>query len=155
MMTRRLPSLLLIPLLLALFVSGCSNQAGGNEEHAYRLAPLAQMPDAVQEAPATVREAYQFAVYNQDVLSQLPCYCGCGAMGHTSNYSCFVAGVDENGVVEYDNHALGCSICVDIAQDAMRLVDEGKSTEEIYETVDATYSRFGPPTPLQEALDGE
>ena len=155
MARRRLPLLLIVALLLPLFVSACGNQINRNGDQAYLLAPLSQMPDVVQEAPAAVREAYRFAVYNEDTLSQLPCYCGCGAMGHTSNYTCFVANVDEEGAVEYDNHALGCSICVDIAQDTMRLVDEGKSTEEIYDYVDTTYGRFGPPTPLQQASESE
>jgi hypothetical protein len=96
-----------------------------------------------------VREAYQFAVMNPDVTSALPCYCGCGAMGHTSNYSCYVAGAGEKGKPIYDWHALGCQICVDITQDAMRLLDDGKNIEEIYAYVDGAYSRFGPPTPLQ------
>ena len=141
-------SFLLLSTLLLGTIAGCSRQSAGQEDHAYRMAPLAQMPEAVREAPATVREAYQFATYNQDVLSRLPCYCGCGAMGHTSNYSCYVAGSEEEGQLFYDNHALGCSICVDITQDAMRMLDEGKSVDEIYEYVDDTYSRFGPPTPL-------
>ncbi|NIT40909.1 MAG: hypothetical protein GTN46_05160, partial [Gammaproteobacteria bacterium] len=54
------------------------------------------------------------------------------------------AGEDENGELTFDNHALGCSICVDITQDAMRMLDEGNSIAEIREYVDLTYSRFGP-----------
>lgn len=150
---RRLPLLLIVTLLLPLLGSACGNQTGQNGDHGYRLAPLSQMPDVVQGAPAAVREAYRFAVYNEDVLSQLPCYCGCGAMDHTSNYTCFVAGLDEEGAIEYDTHALGCSICVDIAQDAMRMLDEDKGIDEIAEYVDTTYSRFGPPTPLQQSSD--
>ena len=52
--------------------------------------------------------------------------------------------MDVVGKVEYDNHALGCSICVDITQDAMRLNKEGKSVSEIRAYVDATYSKYGP-----------
>ena len=103
----------------------------------------------VQQAPPTVQEAYRFAVANPEVTSQIPCYCGCGAMGHTSNYTCFVAD-DRDGQITFDNHALGCSICVDIAQDTMRLLDEGKSVQEIFTYVDNTYARFGPPTPLEQ-----
>jgi hypothetical protein len=136
-------------MLVAPLAAGCSEQTANSGDHSYRLAPLRQMTHEVQQAPATVSQAYQFAVYNEDVLAQLPCYCGCGAMGHTSNYSCYVAGKGENGDLLFDNHALGCQICVDITQDAMRMLDEGKSVEEIYEAVDATYSRFGPPTVLQ------
>jgi hypothetical protein len=51
---------------------------------------------------------------------------------------------DENSDLTFDGHALGCSLCVDITQDAMRMLDEGRSTAEIRAYVDQTYSRFGP-----------
>lgn len=148
MMKRLLPLLLLLAILAPL-ASGCSSQARAGDEQTYQMAPLHQMPAEVQNAPRTVREAYQFAVLNPDVLGELPCYCGCGAMGHISNYSCYISGQDDSGQIAYDNHALGCQICVDITQDAMRMLDEGKNVDEIYSYVDETYSRFGPPTPLQ------
>ncbi len=147
MMKRLLPLLLLLAILAPL-ASGCSSQASAGDEHTYQMAPLHQMPAEVQNAPRTVREAYQFAVLNPDVLGALPCYCGCGAMGHISNESCYVQERQADNIV-YDNHALGCQICVDITQDAMRMLDDGKSVDEIYTYVDETYSRFGPPTPLQ------
>lgn len=131
---------------LSVLIAGCgsvsttSKQKGAN----YGMAPLAGMPVEVQNAPVTVKQAYQFAVANQEILSQLPCYCGCGGMGHTSNYSCYLAGEDEFGNLTFDDHALGCSICVDITQDAMRMLDEGKTTGEIRAYVDQIYSRFGP-----------
>ena len=78
-----------------------------------------------------MQQAYQFAAANPDVLSQIPCYCGCGNMGHTSNYSCYVQTVDDKGAVQYDTHALGCSICVDITQDTIRLLKQGKTVAEI------------------------
>jgi hypothetical protein len=65
-------------------------------------------------------------------------------MGHGSNYACYVAGLNGDGSVQYDNHAIGCSICVDITLDAMRLLDEGQSTAEIKAYVDSTYARYGP-----------
>ncbi|MCJ7432528.1 MAG: PCYCGC domain-containing protein [Anaerolineales bacterium] len=105
--------------------------------------PLDQMPAEVQSAPVTVQTAYQFAAANPDVMKQIPCYCGCGNIGHTSNYSCYVSGVDDKGNITFDNHALGCSICVDITQDVMRLLKEGKTVPEIKAYVDAIYSKYG------------
>ncbi len=102
-----------------------------------------EMPAQVQSAPATVRQAYQFAVANPELMQHIPCYCGCGAMGHTSNYSCYVSDVDASGKVSFDDHALGCSICVDITQDSMRLLSQGKSTSEIKTYIDQTYSQYG------------
>jgi hypothetical protein len=65
-------------------------------------------------------------------------------MGHTSNYACYVAGENSDGTLAFDGHALGCSICVDITVDAMRMLDEGKSLAEIRSFVNQTYSAFGP-----------
>jgi hypothetical protein len=139
---------LVVMLVLSIVTAGCSGkstQANGLA-FAVELAPLAEMPAMVHEAPVAVQEAYRFAVANPDVLSQIPCYCGCGSMGHTSNLACFVADRSSDGSVTFDEHALGCSICVDIAQDAMRMLGEGNSVEEIFTYVDSNYSRFGPPT---------
>lgn len=148
---KRLNKLVLLAILALLtgsLAAGCTaagNGVSGQEsEHAFSMAPLSEMPADVQQSPVTVQQAYQFAVANPEVLQQLPCYCGCGAMGHASNYACYVSGVSADGQVEFDAHALGCSICVDITQDAMRLLDEGKTVPEIRTYVDSTYARYGP-----------
>lgn len=133
-----------LSVLLALISAGCSDTASQNASGNQKMAPLADMPAEVQTAPVTVREAYRFAFANPEVLKEIPCYCGCGAMGHTSNYACYVSGEDDNDGLVYDSHALGCSICVDITQDTMRLLDEGKSTADIRAYVDQTYSQYGP-----------
>lgn len=128
-----------ISLLVLLFLSGCSPQTPD-----LPMASLDGMPASVQAAPPAVQQAYQYAVANPDVLEHLPCYCGCGAMGHTSNYMCYVSGEDAQGQPVYDEHALGCSICVDITQDAMRLTREGKPLDEIKSYIDLTYAQYGP-----------
>jgi hypothetical protein len=136
-------------LILSIGLAGCSPESKtGATNHDFAMAPLAEMPAEVQQAPIAVQQAYRFAVANPELLKQIPCYCGCGAMGHTSNYSCYVAGTGADGEVIYDSHALGCSICVDISQDTMRLLDQGKEVSEIFAYVDGSYARFGPPTPL-------
>jgi hypothetical protein len=108
------------------------------------MASMDEMPAEIKAAPVTVQQAYQFAVANPDVMKQIPCYCGCGAMGHTSNYACYVDDVDANGKVTVDTHALGCSICVDITQDTMRLLKQDKTVPEIKSFIDQTYSQYGP-----------
>lgn len=128
-------------LVILLLSAGCS---AGDPHAGLEMAPMANMPAEVQAAPVTVQQAYQFAVANPDILEDIPCYCGCGAMGHTSNYACYVAGTDTEGEILYDNHALGCSICVDITLDTMRLLQEGKTLPDIRAFVDQTYSAFGP-----------
>ena len=71
----------------AMMLSGC----GGFEaaEHRYKLAPENVLPADIAKAPTEVREAYRFAIANRDTLKYIPCYCGCGSDGHTSNASCY------------------------------------------------------------------
>jgi hypothetical protein len=143
----RFKSLSSIFLLFALILTGCSGSdmiEDPLKDETLKMLPVAELPADIRAAPLTVQQAYQFAATNPDVLGQIPCYCGCGAMGHTSNYACYVAGQDQDGTIQFDNHALGCSICVDITLDAMRLLKEGKAVDDIRGYVDNTYSQFGP-----------
>ncbi len=132
----------LIAILAVLFASASACTSAST--HDLPMMPLDQMPAQVQSAPVAVQQAYQFAAANPDVMKDIPCYCGCGSVGHTSNYDCYVAGKDAEGGIAFESHALGCSICVDITQDVMRLLREGRSPREARATVDATYSRYGP-----------
>jgi hypothetical protein len=138
--TRKLLFLSLIVVLLTTAISACSTQ---NKTGNLNMMSMDNMPAEVQSAPVTVQTAYQFAAANPDVMKNIPCYCGCGNVGHASNYDCYVSGVDANGKVAFDNHALGCSICVDITQDVMRMLRDGKSPQEARAYVDATYSKYG------------
>lgn len=131
-------------LVFGLLITACSSSSTSKQSHPYEMASMSEMPMEVQSAPQVVQAAYQFAAANPEVLTELPCYCGCGGMGHTSNYSCYVAGENADGSLIYDNHALGCSICVDITQDAMRMLDEGQPLTAIRSYIDQTYAAFGP-----------
>lgn len=135
-------SLIRLLLLITLLVTACGGTE--TEKDSSESSADTEFPAEVLTAPLVVQQSYQFAVDHPDVLSQIPCYCGCGAMGHTSNYACYVAGQDPDGTIQYDNHALGCSICVDITQDTMRLMQDGKSVQEIRAYVDQTYAQYGP-----------
>lgn len=136
-------------LILALFLTavlvtaGCSSGAVTTGD-GLKMVALKTLPKEIREAPETVRESYRFALANPDVLEQIPCYCGCGAVGHQSNYACYVQDDSNPDDIILDGHALGCSICVDITLDTMRMMREGKSTAEIRATIDQTYSKFGP-----------
>lgn len=138
---RKFIFLFLIGLIALVSLPACSAQS---EDVHLNMTSMDQMPAEVQSAPVTVQEAYQFASANPDLMKNIPCYCGCGNVGHTSNYNCYVESVDGNGNFRWDSHALGCSICVDITQDVMRLLKDGKSPPEIRATIDQTYSKYGP-----------
>jgi hypothetical protein len=82
---------------LSLISAGCTGASGPQASNDLKLAPLAEMPAEVQAAPMSVQEAYRFVAANPQVLTHIPCYCGCGAMGHTSNYACYVSGKNDDG----------------------------------------------------------
>jgi hypothetical protein len=141
--THRLLFLSILVVLLSTTISACSTQSSTEDIH-LDMASIDIMPAEVHSAPVTVQEAYQFNVANPEVMKNIPCYCGCGNVGHSSNYDCYVSNVDEKGNITFDSHALGCSICVDITQDVMRMLREGKSPQDARAYVDATYSKYGP-----------
>jgi hypothetical protein len=101
--------LLLALLLVALvaLLAACQSDAAAPEAQEVQLAPASQLSAQVRSAPPVVQEAYRFAIANPDVLSKLPCYCGCGNMGHMSNLDCFVQEVKGDGSIVFESHALG------------------------------------------------
>jgi hypothetical protein len=139
--SRKIVFLLLIGLIALTSLPACSSQS--NDVH-LNMTSMDMMPAEVQSAPVTVQQAYQFASANPDLMKNIPCYCGCGNVGHTSNYACYVSNGDDKGKFTFDNHALGCSICVDITQDVMRLLRQGKSSQDARAYIDSTYSKYGP-----------
>lgn len=145
----------LLLLLVMPGVAGCSNGNITDTQAASTLvtssvelsmASLAAMPGFVQEAAPSVQEAYRFAVANPEVMHKFPCYCGCGAMGHQDNLGCYVKEFRPDGSIEFDPHATGCSICVDITQDVMRLMRQGQALKTIRAYIDQQYSPYGPST---------
>jgi hypothetical protein len=82
--------------------------ACGGEPQELEMAPESVLQGELLDAPASVQEAYRFAVANKELLEQIPCFCGCNSVPHTSNYECYVAEDGGPGsILEYDNHALG------------------------------------------------
>lgn len=139
-MKRLLPILIVVSTLL---LAACG-AAGGQQNSSVKLASASSLPKQIQDAPAAVRTAYQFAVANPDALKNVPCYCGCGAIGHKSNLACYIQEFSADGKPVFDDHAMGCSICVDIATDVMQMTGEGQSPAAIRQQIVATYSKFGP-----------
>ena len=79
----------------------------GASQHKYKLAPENLLPNDIRSAPNEVREAYRFAIANQDTLRYIPCYCGCGADGHTSNASCYLNEISTPKKLIFDRMSLG------------------------------------------------
>src|SRR4051812_22452377 len=103
------------PLLIAIVVCAAAaiggavywqqRNAAGQEPPAPTYAPLAadlkphtqdkypplEFPAyQTQRAPEVIRAAYQFAADHPEVLSYVPCFCGCQRNGHRGNEDCFV-----------------------------------------------------------------
>jgi len=93
--------LILLGAVLALVVTAC----GGTAVKPIELAPESVLPDDLRQAPPDVRDAYRFAVANQELLSAFPCYCGCGAQGHRNNLQCYIKEVKPDGTIEFERHA--------------------------------------------------
>jgi hypothetical protein len=142
-LSRKLFFCLLISLVVLTILPACSASSNAGDIH-LNMASMDLMPAEVHSAPVAVQEAYQFNVANPEIMKGIPCYCGCGSIGHTSNYDCYVSAIDAAGKITFDNHALGCSICVDITQDVMRMLQDGKSPQEARAYIDSTYSKYGP-----------
>ncbi|GAB4420423.1 MAG: PCYCGC domain-containing protein [Anaerolineae bacterium] len=133
-------------LLIVLSAIGAIVLAACGSNGAETPSSVALLPGWVREAPPRVHAAYEYAVANPEELKKYPCYCGCGAMGHTSNLSCYIQDIAPDGTITFDSHANGCGICVDITQDVIRLKGEGWSSPEVRAYVDAQYGAFGPGT---------
>ncbi len=107
--------------------------------------PATTLPDYA--STPELAPLYTFAMQHPEVLSYIPCTCGCGPMGHNSVWNCFVRAIEADGTVVFDQHAAGCQICQDITRDAMRLWQRGSPLSEIREAIDASYP--GPKTPTE------
>jgi hypothetical protein len=87
------------------------------------------------------RATYDFAAQHPEILSFVPCYCGCGSQGHKANESCFVARRDAKGnVLEWDTHGFGCMICVDVAREAMQLYASGADVWSIRAAIERKWT---------------
>lgn len=101
MQNRKVTLLVVLGGLLAVGLSAC----GGASARQIELAPVSALSPELRRTAPQVQEAYRFAIANPDLLSQFPCYCGCGAMGHQSNYDCYVQEVLDDGTIIFEEHA--------------------------------------------------
>ncbi len=103
--------------------------------------PLPAMGFAPVRPMDIVRATYDFAAQHPEILAYVPCYCGCGADGHKHNESCFVARRDARGnVTEWDTHGFGCTICIDIAREAMQLYSSGADVHSIRAAIEKKWT---------------
>ena len=87
-----------------------------------------------------VQAAYQFAAEHPEILSYVPCFCGCERSGHEGNTDCFVKSRAANGdVVEWDEHGLDCAVCIDVANRSRQMFSAGASVRDIRAAIDKEF----------------
>lgn len=120
----------------------------------HKQASYPPMPTQAYAPPRpmnVVRDAYLFAAEHPEILSYVPCFCGCERGGHKGNHDCFVANRNEKGdVTEWEPHGLECTVCIDVATEARQLFASGANTREIRAAVEKKWAGFNgghTPTP--------
>ena len=128
-----------------------------------KLPPLPQVGYAPARPMEVVQQVFEFAARHPEVLSYVPCYCGCEnpQLGHKGNHDCFVKSRAANGMVtQWEPHGIGCQICIDVGREAMVLFNSGASVTSIRAAIEKKYGAyFGsstptpkpPPTPVKKA----
>jgi hypothetical protein len=100
----------------------------------------------------TVKAVYKFAAEHPEVLSYVPCFCGCERGGHRGNDDCFVKARNAQGdVTEWEPHGLDCAVCLDVANEAMQMTRSGASVTDIRAAIEKKWNRPGSghtPTPM-------
>ena len=118
------------------------------------LPPLPFQAYAPPRPPDVVRAAYIFAAEHPEILSYVPCFCGCERAGHKGNEDCFVARRNDAGdVAEWEPHGLDCAVCLDVARDAQQMYSSGASVRDIRSTIEKKWASAAAhgthtPTPL-------
>jgi len=91
--------------------------------------------------PDVVKAAYLFAAEHPEILSYVPCFCGCEHVGHRGSEDCFVKARDINGdLVEWDDHGMGCAVCLDVATRSQQLYTSGASVSDIRAAIEKEFA---------------
>src|SRR5262245_37494309 len=72
------------------------------------LPPLPKVPFPAARPMPIVEAVFRFAAEHPEVLSKMPCFCGCESRNHRHNDDCFVSARDERGrVTAWEPHGIG------------------------------------------------
>ncbi len=97
---------------------------------------MAPFPGFIISAKDKTKEAYMFATEKPETLDQISCHeCQDCNKDIETLKDCFIAGVNPEGI-DYTVQAVYCSKCVNAALDVEKLLDEGKSLQEIQSYID-------------------
>lgn len=62
-----------------------------------------QLPSFAKGNPKA-EQAYRYAAAHPEVLQYIPCYCGCGNIGHRHNGDCYIQERHEDGRITFTSH---------------------------------------------------
>ena len=110
--------------------------------HPQKDLPPLQLPAyPLGRSPEVITAAYKFAAEHPEVLTYVPCFCGCERSGHKGNEDCFVKARGANGdVVEWEPHGMECNVCLDVATQAMQMHASGASVRDIRAAVEKKWA---------------
>lgn len=104
--------------------------------------PPLQLPGyPLGRSAEVITAAYRFAAEHPEVLTYVPCFCGCERSGHKGNEDCFVKARGSNGdVTAWEPHGMECNVCIDVAQQAMQMHASGASVRDIRAAVEKKWA---------------
>ncbi len=105
--------------------------------------PPREFPDVVYESPR-IERAYRLASDHQRLFARVDCYCGCVSLLKEPHHNLLDCFMNDDGT--FEPHALGCTICLDIAEDAVEMLARGRSADEVGSLIDEKYESVGPST---------
>ena len=106
-----------------------------------KLPPIEIPSYSAPRTPEVIRAAYRFAAEHPEVLSYVPCFCGCERMGHRGNEDCFVRTRDDkDDVTEWEPHGMECTVCIDVATEARQMYASGASVKQIRAAIEKEYA---------------
>ena len=142
--------LAIFSVLLTVVIAGVWNVASATGVDVKPLGPhkqvnLPPMPfgprDPLPRPPQVVAQVFRFAAEHPEVLSYVPCFCGCEHLGHKGNDDCFVKQRAANGdVVAWEPHGMECQVCIDVGQQAMQMYSSGASVASIRAAIEKKYA---------------
>lgn len=107
-----------------------------------------------------IRDSYEFAALNHEIVRYMPCYCACSKrFGHRSLEDCFIKSRSPRPAdVVWNEHGGECYICLTVAMEVRRLALEGLDVRAIRKAIDDKFAHTfkyrtdTPEPPSSEAL---
>lgn len=86
---------------------------------------------------------YNTNILHQEDMEHLPCFCGCGEAGHTSNFNCYFM-FNKEGKRVLEKHAEYCQACLDITDIYKEMKEDGKNIKQIRNYIDEEFKNYKP-----------